>query len=268
MALLPTGIAGQWTQGATGRVWWKTAFYSQVTDQRFDFEGKQTEWLGNGKSNAKAVYTDVIIGLTGNLDFWLQVPFFNLQFTADAVDAESVGFGDVRGWLRWRVFNLFDGSTPVSIRAGAKAPIGSSPLNAQVIPLGEGQWDVELFGEIGHSFWPFPAYAELWLGYRFRFENTENLNDPGGEYTYLAEAGVTPGNRALFKVTLDGFEGRRLVSEGFLTATSRNITILQFSGGYRLGPIWPEIGIRIPVRGQEVPAGNQFYFAASARLNE
>ncbi len=268
VAFLPTGLAAQWTQAAPGKVWWKTAFYSQVTDQRYDFEGKKSTWLGNGKSNAKAVYTDLIVGLTGNLDFWLQVPFFRLEFTADAVDTTSVGFGDIRGWFRWRVFNLFNGSTPVSLRAGAKAPIGSNTVDAQVIPLGEGQWDVEVFGEIGHSFWPFPGYAELWLGYRFRFENTENLINPGGEFTYLAEAGVMPGNRSLFKMTLDGFEGGRLIQEGFLTATSRHITILQFAGAYRLGPIWPEIGIRLPLRGQEFPAGSQFYFAASAQLNE
>ncbi len=33
-----------------------------------------------------------------------------------------------------------------------------------------------------------------------------------------------------------------------------------------MGPVWPEIGIRIPIRGQEVPAGNQFYFAVKHGL--
>ena len=154
----------------------------------------------------------------------------------------------------------------MSLRLGAKAPVGDSPIDAQIIPLGEGQWDLEIFGEIGHSFWPFPAYSILWLGYRARFENTETLKDPGGEYVYLAEIGLQPTQETIVKATFDGLFARALRSEGLVTGNKRRIATLQLGGGVKLGPVWPEFAIRIPVSGREFPAGHQFVVGFSAQL--
>ncbi len=96
-------------------------------------------------------------------------------------------------------------------------------LDVTIVPLGEGQWDLEIFGEIGHSFWPAPVYAELWLGYRERLANTTTFKDPGAEYVFLAESGVNPSSRTLLKATLDGFAGRNWVVEGIQTSSLRRI---------------------------------------------
>jgi hypothetical protein len=250
-----------------GGVWVKSALFFQRTDDRFDESGRRVEWIGSGESDARAIYTDLIIGLHENIDVWIQIPWWDLRFDTVADSLRSTGFGDIRAWVRWKVTDLGNGSTPIALRLGAKAPLGDSPLDAQVIPLGDGQWDLEGFGEIGHSFWPTPIYAELWLGYRARLENTEKLKDPGGEFVLLAETGINPTPRTLLKATVDGFWGRNWIVEGIRTGTKRRILHAQFTGAFEFPrPVWTEIGIRVPLSGRNFPAGPQMVVGISAAL--
>ncbi len=262
-----TPAAAQWTRGEPGGLWVKTAAFWQKTDERFDESSRRQEWFGSGESDARALFTDVIVGVHKRVDIWLQIPFFDLRFDNAADSLRTVGFGDIRAWVRWNVVSLGNGSTPISLRVGAKAPIGSSPLDAQIIPVGDGQWDFETFAEIGHSFWPIPAYAEVWFGYRFRAEDTEKKKDPGGEWVFLTEAGVNPTPRTLVKVTLDGFVGRNWVVENVETATKRRIVTLQLGGGFEIKkPVWTELGVRLPLSGRNFPAGPQYVIGLSAEI--
>ena len=74
-------------------------------------------------------------------------------------------------------------------RFTAKVPVVDFPIDAEVIPVGEGQWDYEAWLEAGASFWPIPAYGVLWRGHRWRATNNEATRDPGDEYAFLAELG-------------------------------------------------------------------------------
>ena len=262
----PAKATAQWAQGAPGKLWVKSAVFVQKTDERYDALGDRVPWFASGESNSRAVFTDIIVGLRRDLDLWVQIPYFDLRFEDVANDLRSTGIGDVRAWLRWQFASIGNGSTPLALRVGAKAPIGADSPDAFVIPLGEGQWDFEAFGEIGHSFWPLPVYAELWLGYRARLENSKKVFDPGGEYVFLAEAGVNPTSGILLKATIDGFRARRLRADRVLTANKRRITTLQLAGAVQVGPVWPEVGVRIPVAGQDFPAGTQLVFGASTRI--
>lgn len=256
----------QWTQGRAGKVWVKSALFWQRTGQEFDAVGNRRERIDQGTSNSRAVFTDVIVGLHPRLDLWIQVPYLDLAFSSPAEDLRSRGFGDLRAWLRWQPFRIAE-STPVTLRVGAKAPLGFAPLDVTIVPLGEGQWDFEIFGEIGHSFWPKPAYAELWLGYRERLANTTTVKDPGAEYVVLAEGGINPSAGTLLKLTLDGFVGRNWIVEGVETSSSRRILTLQLGGAVRtLGPVWVELGGRFPLVGRAFPAGPQLVVALSGQL--
>jgi hypothetical protein len=256
----------QWTQGKAGKVWLKSAMFWQRTGQEFDAVGNRRERIDQGTSNSRAIFTDVIVGLHPRLDLWLQIPFLDLAFSSPAEDLHSRGFGDVRAWLRWQPVQL-GASTPLALRVGAKAPLGFSPLDVTIVPLGEGQWDLEVFGEIGHSFWPAPIYAELWAGYRARFANATTLKDPGGEYVFLLEGGVNPSTRTLLKATLDGFAGRNWIVEGIETSSSRRILTLQLGGAVQVvGPVWVEAGGRYPLAGRTFPAGAQLVLGLSGRL--
>lgn len=266
LCFLPTTASAQWTQGNPGKIWVKSVLFVQKTDERYDANGVRRRYFTNGESDAKAVYTEIIVGLQPNLDLWLQVPYFDLTFRDDVQTLSKTGFGDVRVWLRWNVAKLSGGQTPISIRAGAKAPLGESPIDAQLIPLGEGQWDLEGFAEVGHSFWPAPVYAILWLGYRIRSENADQFVDPGNEFVFLGEAGVNPTPGTFLKTTLDGFRGEARTVDGVVTRSKRRITTLQFTGAVQTGPVWPEFGVRVPLSGQDFPAGIQFVIGISSQI--
>ncbi len=254
----------QWTQGGLGRFWVKSAFFWQQTTEEYDAAGNRRERIDRGEANSRAVFTDVIIGLHPKVDLWIQIPFLDLRFTSIAEDLRSTGIGDLRAWVRWQPLNLGRGSTPIAVRAGAKAPLGFAPLDVTIVPLGEGQWDLELFGEIGHSFWPTPVYAELWLGYRARFANNTTFKDPGGEFVFLGEVGGNPTSWSLLKATIDGFVGRNWIVEGVETGTSRRVLTLQAEAAVRLpGAVWIEGGGRFPLSGQNFPAGPQLVVGAS-----
>lgn len=263
--VLPTAAEAQWTQGAAGKIWVKSALFIQQTDEHYDEFGVREPWDFQGESDAMAVFTDIIVGLHPRIDLWAQIPILDLGFRSTSIDDTRTGIGDVRAWLRWNVTSL-SGATPISIRAGAKLPVGDSPVSAQVIPLGEGQWDFETWAEIGHSFWPAPVYAELWLGYRFRFANDELVRDPGEEFAWLGEVGVQPTPWSLVKTTFDGLRGGRVRQDGVLAINQRRISTLQFVGGIKTGPIWPEFGVRVPVAGRDFPAGLQWVIGGSAQI--
>ena len=88
--------SAQWTQGAPGKVWVKSALFVQETGDRFDVIGVRRPFFTNGVSDAKALFTDVIVGLHPNLDLWVQAPYFDLTFRDDVQTLTKTGFGDVR----------------------------------------------------------------------------------------------------------------------------------------------------------------------------
>ncbi len=259
--LLAAGPAlAQWTRGAPGGTWAKTAFFRQNTSQEFSATGERRERIDQGIADSRVLFTDFAVGLHRRLDLWLQVPYMDLRFENLVDTLQSTGIGDVRGWLR---FQAISGSWPVTVRTGFKAPVGFNSVDVLTIPVGDGQWDLEFWGEVGHSFWPFPAYWVLWLGYRVRLENEEFAKDPGGEYTFLTEAGWNPTNWTLAKVTLDGFVGRNWVVENVQTGFSRRLLTLQLTGGVRAGFVWLEAGGRLPLAGRNITAGAQLVVALS-----
>lgn len=268
LALLatPSLLSAQWAQGQ-GNVWIKSALFWQNTKKEFGPDGtRRTEPTGK-EANSVVVFTDVIIGVLPTVDIWVQVPYLDLSVTSPAQELDENGFGDLRTWVRWQALDLFGGSTPVALRAGFKAPVGFQSLDDQVIPVGEGQWDFEVWGEIGHSFWPAPVYSELWIGYRFRERNDLLKKTPGDEFTFLVETGVNPIDGTLIKATLDGLIGQRWIVEGLRTSKKRRIITLQLSGAVNLvKTVWGEAGVRLPLDGQSFPAGPQLVAGFSAKV--
>lgn len=266
LAFTAPGAEAQWPAGR-GSGWVKLTGFSHGTDTQFDAGGDERRIFGSGESESRAVFLDALLGVHDVVDLWLQVPWFDLRFTDVAADREAGGFGDARGFLRYAVGHHLLGGVPLSVRVGAKAPLRDFPLDAEIIPVGEGQWDVEAWLEGGRSFHPLPLYAVAWLGYRWRFENEEALTDPGDERLFLVDMGLTT-RPVGAKVVIDGLFGDDPVIQGVRAGQGRR-EILQVQPEILVHVserVSFEAGFRQPLHGRSYPAGRQYLVAVFARV--
>ena len=257
--LLPASGAAQWPVGQ-GDYWAKLSFFHHRTTEEFRSNGEKRPYLADDAvSRSNAVFFDALVGLTDRLDVWAQVPYFDLSFDDAANDRDSRGVGDVRLSARYNLLQLRGGTIPVSARFTVKAPVADLTVDAEVIPLGEGQWDYEAWLESGVSLWPLPLYSVVWLGYRWRTLNETTTRDPGNEFTFLAELGGTSLVGGLgAKVVVDGIFGEPGVIQGIQLGPGDRREILYVAPTLLYGftpETMLEVGVRIPLKGRNFPAG-------------
>lgn len=259
LLLAAAPVSAQWPIGAGG-FWAKASWFHHSTTEQFRSTGAKLPFLNtDAESISDALFVDVAVGLTPRIDLWAQLPYFDLNFNDAADDRNSRGFGDLRLSARYNLAVFRDGSWPVSVRVTTKVPLVDFPIDAEVIPVGEGQFDYEVWVESGISLYPLPLYSVVWLGHRWRALNEETTRDPGDEFAFLAEVGGT---------SLAGPIGAKVVSDGIFGRPGR----IQ---GIQLGPddrrrilyLAPtllmsfsentilEAALRLPVLGRNYPAG-------------
>ena len=258
----PGAASAQWPVGQ-GNYWAKASTFYHQTTESFRSNGDKRDFINaDAERTSKAVYFDALVGVTDKLDFWVQVPYFDLSFNDISDDRQKNNLGDIRLSARYNLFQLRNGSLPISLRYTVKVPVPDLPPDAEAIPLGEGQWDHEVWLESGLSLWPLPAYSVVWLGYRFRSANEDRSTDPGDEVTFLAEFGGTSLVGGLgAKLGVDGTFSRRFTVQGIEAgdATKREILYLGPTLLYSFTESTVlEAGVRVPLRGQNFVAGNQF----------
>jgi hypothetical protein len=243
-----------------GSYWGKISVYRHQTTEQFRSSGEKRPFINpNAVSTSRAVFLEGLVGVTNRLDLWVQFPYFDLRFVDDALERSSSGVGDVRLSARYSLFRLRNGSLPISVRFTTKMPIVDFPIDAEVVPVGEGQWDYEVWLEGGLSLWPLPAYSVLWLGYCWREINDETTRDPGDELTFLAELGGTSLIGGLgAKAVGDGIFGRNGSIQGVQVSNDERrilyvapTLLYDFTSSTSL-----KMGIRIPLLGKNFPAGN------------
>ena len=191
---------------------------------------------------------------------WAQVPYFDLHFDDDTQALHNTGIGDVRVSVRYNVLALRGGSIPVSARFTTKIPVVDFPIDRDVVPVGEGQWDYEAWLETGISLWPLPAYGVLWIGYRWRTLNESTTVHPGDERTLLAELG---GTTAALHARLAPLAPAVPTPTTRTGVSARNdvgdVLCLQPTLTYGLTPaLTLEVGPRLPLHGKNFPAGIQW----------
>ena|GEM_PF-6799958 len=259
LILCASPVAGQWTQGAPGAAWIGGTFLVQRADTRFDEGGRRTVWLGNGSVDANVFVLDVVAGLSRKVDVWMQLQFLDVSFSRVNLPAiRSTGVGDLRVWMRYQVWTGPAGRWPVALRFGAKAPLGASAIDSEILPLGEGQWDLEGVLETGHVIGDNDVTVSLWGGYRLRFERTEILLDPGNEYFLLGTVAV-PIGPAVFRAAFDGLWAHRLRAFDILTGSARRLLVVQGLATLPLRrSVSGRVGVRIPVAGRSFPADPQW----------
>jgi hypothetical protein len=156
--------------------------------------------------------------------------------------------------LRW-----FGSTVPLAVRAGVKLPVGDFDVDAEVIPLGDGQRDWEVMLELGHSFHPRPVYLMGWAGYRWREANTRSRRDFGDEFFYYAAVGGQLGPVG-YKMAIDGWDGRVGVIEGIRVPTAQR-DLIQISPSVLVdtGKGAFEAGARFTLSGRNLPSGPAFF---------
>ena len=189
-----------------------------------------------------------------------------LRFDDASDDRLRSGIGDTNFYLRIRPLHYLGSDFPLAVRGGVKVPVGDFAVASDVIPLGDGQTDWELMAEIGHSFWPFPAYVNGWVGYRWRKPNVQARRDFGDEGFFLAQAG---GNRGAlgFQLLVEGMKSVTTgVFEGIPVPNAER-ALLQVTPkvSYAVGPGTLSVGARIFLAGKNLPAGTSLVLGYFSR---
>ena len=263
---LPMPAGAQWVEDP-GSGWAALATYYQNTTHEFRSNGDKRTIFPDGRAITTSTFLTFALGLAEGLDVWVQPSFHHLQFNDVTADRSSTGFGDTRLWLRGAPLRWLGSDFPFAIRGGVKVPFGDFDVDAEIIPLGDGQRDWEIMGEVGHSFWPQSVYVMGWLGYRWREENTESLRDFGDEIFYFAQVGGQVGPVG-YKLAVDGWNGRSGIVEGLaIPSFQRDLIQLQPTLSYPVGPGSVEGGARFALRGKNLPAGTAFLLQYFARLS-
>lgn len=253
--LAATPASGQWVE-ARGIGWFHLAAFHTDTRTRFDFRGDTEPIFADGHIQNLSLFLTTAVGLGGGTDLWAEVPLHRLAYTDALGRREKTGLGDPAFHLRWSPTGwLPEAVPPVAVRGGLRLPVGDFPVEAEVIPLGEGQRDWELILETGASFYPRPIYAQIWLGHRWREQNETSLFKPGNEWFFLSAMGASRGPVG-GKITLEGWHGGIPLQEGIPIASARREMLQALvTGSWNVGGGALEAGARIPLAGKNLPAG-------------
>lgn len=252
--LVPNGLVGQWIE-APGQGWTQISVYHHDTRDEFGLERHRIPIRNNGHAVATSVFLTAAVGVARGVDVWLQAPFHRIEYTDFGDSRRSSGVGDVRGYVRIAPLSWLGSDFPVAVRGGVKFPVGDFQLDAEIIPLGEGQRDWELILEAGHSFYPRSLYAMAWLGYRWREFAAKQNRDFGDEPFFLAAVGGAAGSFG-YKVTVEGWNGRTPLIEGIrIPSANREMLHVTPTLSHALGRGAVEAGVRVPLAGRNLTAG-------------
>ena len=264
MALAPGRTSAQWIE-APGRGWVDVRVAHHDTRRAFGPGGEPERFFAGGRAVTTSLHLTSAVGLVCGMDVWLQLPAHRLVYADAGGRRERVGLGDPRLYLRFgpALFGLEP--VPVALRAGVKLPVGDFPVDAEVIPLGEGQRDWEALVELGHAFRDRPLYVMGWVGYRWREANEELAWDPGAEPFAFAAAGGSH-RRFVWKLAAEGWLGRPPTIQGIRLPSARRQFLQALpSLGWRTSVGVVELGGRLPLAGRNLPAGPALVLGYFAR---
>ena len=279
--------AGAWTL-PRGAVWAKLSYLQHNTGEwytsrqgfRVVFDdniprnieiapGQRVRYDFAGQYRSKAVFAEAFYGLTDRLDIGVQIPVVQQNFSSDTgLDRTDEGLGDIRLLAKWR---LLQGPVLFTLKSGVKMPTGEFKNEDGLIPVGAGQWDFDFAFQIGRSFWPWPLYGNLDIGYRVRTINAEIYRDPGDESFLNAELGYHITSKWLLTAKYEMLRSKAATEFGGIRIRSQinRITYLTPSLLYSInaGRTALETSLRFTLNGRNYPAGKQLVLGASTRFS-
>lgn len=275
--------AGAWTL-PQGRVWTKASCFRQTAKEWYIASpepvlrpdgtftrfatGTRRPYRFDGRYRSRAVFLEAFYGVTDRVEAGLQVPFFDQDFDDDtrSQPPAAAGFSDLRLCARWR---LARSPLVLALKVGAKLPTGEFRNQDGLIPVGEGQWDMDLTLQAGRSLWPAPVWASLDIGYRVRLKNRDTDLDPGDEGLVDAEIGWAPTRRLWLAMKLESVLGRTGRVFGLQNPSlTRRITYMAPTASLVLfGATALEGAVRFTAAGRNYPAGHQLVLGLTTTLD-
>ena len=174
-------------------------------------DGERIPYFFDGRNRTRALFFKYVRGITDRWDVKAQLPFFNIAFDDIADERTSNGLGDLRIESR---YNLVRVPLVLTVGGAIKLPTGEFVNDAEIVPVGEGQYDFDVFVEVGRALWPVRGYVTGKIGYRFRTKNQEIDIDFGDELIWRVEGGYQFGTRIYSKIVLRGLHGFESTSFG------------------------------------------------------
>lgn len=214
--LLPAIANGQaWTL-PKGTAYVKTSYGSATAAQQFTFDGRSSDYINGLPGDTyrdRSLYLYSEIGVSDNFSAIISVPYKRTFVRDHAFRFRIFGLGSVAVGGRISLLPLLGKSSKrqsLSVNLMAYVPTG---YTRNFTPsTGAGQLDFQGTLFLGHSFHPFPAYAQLGLGYRHRSSiyllsqatpcnsgsDIHCITDPqavyGDELLFHVETGISPFN--------------------------------------------------------------------------
>ncbi|MBT8336057.1 MAG: transporter, partial [Gemmatimonadetes bacterium] len=236
-----------------GSGWIQLSGYAQNATESFNPEGTRQPFVTGAEFRTRSAFLTAAVGVAWGLELWAQLPLHDLAVEGPGGSSDGDGVGDLRFAARLGS-DLVGLDLPVALRAGVKVPGSDFPVDARLLPLSEGQTDVEVSVETGRSVGALPIYWVGWLGYRWRFENETADREPGDEW--FAHAAVGGGiGRFSWEIGSDVLRGRAPRAQGFsLDNEQRRLVLLVPTVGYGFGPGRLEATVQHPLSGRNLPA--------------
>ena len=245
--------AGAWTL-PRGQNWLQLGFMFQDTSERYFLDGSRIPYFFDGRNRTQALFFDYQRGLTDRLDVKVQFSIFRISFDDFSDDRTSTGLGDLRLEAR---YNFVKSPLVAAVGGTIKFPTGEFVNDAEIVPVGEGQYDFDLFVEVGRSLWPKPGYVTGKMGYRWRAKNQETGIDQGDELLWHIELGWQFHPRVTVKGLFRGLYGLDSTSFDLIIESLRR-EVVYFQPGVTFAVTEAsgiELTVPISLRGRNWPAG-------------
>lgn len=166
--------------------------------------------------------------------------------------------GDPRASLRIAAAAVGAPQLPISLRLGAKFPGTDFPVDPNLLPLTEGQTDLEIALEGGRLLQALPLHVAGFIGYRWRLEDADRQRKPGDELFARLGAGGRMGAGYL-ELAIEGLRGGELEQQGLkLQTAQRRLVQLLPTIGWSCGNVQMEVTGRFNLEGRNLPSGSSF----------
>lgn len=228
----------------------------------------------NGALASHGVFTDIAYGISNRMDLKIQLPFYSISFKDD-IDPEratSNNFGDMRIIHR---YNLIKKGLVVTYKSIIKLPTGFFNKDAEVVPVGDGQFDIMPAIQISRSIISGKAFLSMDVGYNIRLRpklKVSNLK-PGNEFQYFLEFGYKARKNLLLKASLEA-----IIGSEFRSYFNKNESLVLNGTERRINYFIPSIYwviknkvtieplIKIALVGKNFPAGTVYGIGVSINI--